>query len=225
MDALLSLLVFASATLCILGGWLDHRRWVYVFKPLTMVFVLAIAARSGGADPGTATDDFYRSALLLGLVFCLAGDVFLMLPDDRFVPGLGSFLLGHLCYIAAFSSGVGFGGSPLALLPLVVAAGIVLALVWPGASGLRGPVLAYVAVIAVMGWQSLSRWLALGDLGAALACSGAMLFVFSDAVLAIDRFRSSFAAAQPLVLSSYFVAQWLIALSVGGGAAWLDGAP
>ncbi len=222
LNALLSLLVFGSAATCIVADWRGDRGWVYIFKPLTMVFVLAIAAQSGGADAETGVAVFYRYAVLLGLVFSLAGDVFLMLPNDRFLPGLGSFLLGHLCYIAAFSAAVGFGSSPIALVPFLVAAGAVLALVFPGAGGQRGPVLAYVAVIAIMGWQALARWLALGDVAAALALSGALLFAFSDALIAINRFRRPFAAAQSLVLSSYFAAQWLIALSTGVGPVLLD---
>jgi hypothetical protein len=42
--------------------------------------------------------------LALGLIFSLAGDIFLMLPTDRFREGLASFLAAHVCYIAAFAS-------------------------------------------------------------------------------------------------------------------------
>ena len=36
---------------------------------------------------------------MAALVLSLAGDVFLMLPQDLFVFGLASFLLGHIAYI------------------------------------------------------------------------------------------------------------------------------
>ena len=39
---------------------------------------------------------------MAALVLCLAGDVFLMLPADRFVPGLASFLLAHLAFTVGF---------------------------------------------------------------------------------------------------------------------------
>ncbi|MCB0156555.1 MAG: hypothetical protein KDD83_00360, partial [Caldilineaceae bacterium] len=76
--------------------------------------------------------------------------------------------------------------------------------------------LVYMAVILVMGWQALARWLTLGTLAAGLAAVGALLFVISDSVLALDRFRGRFVMARLLVLSTYFAAQWLIAWSVGG---------
>ena len=47
----------------------------------------------------------------------------------------------------------------------------------------------------------------------AIAAAGAVLFLASDSMLAIDRFRLPFKAAQALVLSTYWLGQWLIALS------------
>lgn len=45
-------------------------------------------------------------ALLIGaLLFSLAGDVFLMLPGNYFIPGLASFLVAHVFYIALFRQG------------------------------------------------------------------------------------------------------------------------
>ena len=40
--------------------------------------------------------------VVVGLVCSLAGDVFLMLPEERFVEGLVSFLLAHIAYVVAF---------------------------------------------------------------------------------------------------------------------------
>ena len=40
-----------------------------------------------------------RAWFVAALVLSLVGDVFLMLPQDLFVFGLGSFLLGHIAYI------------------------------------------------------------------------------------------------------------------------------
>jgi hypothetical protein len=85
-----------------------------------------------------------------------AGDVFLMLPRDRFVAGLASFLVAHLCYVWAFSIGVPFGAAPLLWLPYFAAGGLVVALVWPGLKpALRAPVLVYVIVIAA--WPARRR--------------------------------------------------------------------
>ncbi len=190
----------------------DRRRWqVYAFKPLATLLILALALSFFSARPE------YRWAIAAGLLFSTAGDVFLMLPRDRFVAGLASFLVAHLCYIGAFSSGVPFGAAPLLWLPFFAAGGVVVALVWPGLKpALRAPVVVYVIVIAAMAGQATGRWYVSGSMVALAAAVGAGLFVVSDAVLAIDRFRWHFRAARAVTLTAYWVAQLLIALSVSG---------
>ncbi len=210
---LLAFLAALAALIATWGHYLDEgRRWlVYVFKPLATLLILALAL----SLPAARAD--YQWAIAAGLLFSMAGDVFLMLPRDRFVAGLASFLVAHLCYVAAFSLDVPFAGAPLAWLPFFLAGGIVAALVWPGLKpALRAPVLAYVGVIAVMAGQAAGRGLALEDGPALAAALGAGLFVVSDAVLAIDRFRWKFRAARAVTLATYWAAQLLIALSVSG---------
>ena len=52
---------------------------------------------------------FYYRFLLVGMIFCLGGDVFLALPGKKmFLSGLVSFLLGHVFYAAALFSTAGF---------------------------------------------------------------------------------------------------------------------
>jgi len=191
-------------------------RWqVYVCKPLTTSLILLLAWTLPGGEAATS----YRLLIVVGLAFSLAGDVFLMLPSDRFLPGLASFLVAHIVYIAAFAGTAGFGHSPTALLPVAAVAGILLRILWPHLGPERLPVLAYVAVIATMGWQALAQWLAVGETWALCALVGAALFLASDAILAINRFKGPFAASPLAVLGSYYPAQWLIALSVSGAAA------
>jgi uncharacterized membrane protein YhhN len=65
-----------------------------------------------------------------------------------------------------------------------------------------------------MAWQAASRWATNRNSQAGLAALGAMLFVASDSMIAINRFYGRFRLADLLILATYFVAQWLIALSV-----------
>lgn len=191
----------------------DRQRWqVYAFKPLATLLILALALSLSPARPD------YQWAIAAGLVLSTAGDVFLMLPRDRFVAGLASFLLAHLCYLRAFSIEVPFGAGLLLWLPFFAAGGMVVALVWPGLKpALRGPVVVYVIVIAAMAGQATGRWYASGSAVALAAAVGAGLFVVSDAVLAIDRFRWPFRAARAVTLTTYWAAQLLIAISVSAG--------
>ena len=213
INAVLCVAVLASAATCIAGSLRDRSTLVYVFKPFTMLLILALAVQ-----PSASTPTSYRVFVVAGLAFLLAGDVFLMLPRDRFRTGLVSFLVAHLLYVAAFAT----KGPVSALLPWVLVAVSFYGLLFPVLGGMRVPVAVYATAIVAMAWQATARWLAVDQLGALLALVGAGLFMFSDAALAWNRFRNAFAGAPAVVLSTYFVGQCLIALSVGTGAALVD---
>jgi uncharacterized membrane protein YhhN len=152
--------------------------------------------------------------IIAGLLFSLAGDIFLMLPTDRFVAGLVAFLLAHLFYSAAFASEI----SALMWWPLIPFAiyGIVIYIILASSLGkLKVPVLFYVVVILIMAWLAWERWSQAGQGGALLASIGALLFIISDTILAIDRFRGTFKLSRASNLITYFAAQLLIAGSIG----------
>ena len=208
MTVALSLLVLAFALLAVRAEQAGARRQVYVFKPLTTALIIFVALQ---ANHGTA--GAYGPLVVAGLVCSLAGDVFLMLPRDRFVAGLVSFLFAHLFYIAAFASDGGGALSAWAGAALLAYGALMLRLLWARLGSLKAPVVVYVGVILLMVWLASSRWLGAGPAGSGLAAAGAVLFAASDSALAWNRFRGGFRAAQALVLGTYFPAQWLIALS------------
>ena len=205
---ILTALVVCSAGLTILAEYFGPRRTVHICKPLTIALIILIALQS--KQP---TSVFYQPLIVIGLLFSLAGDVFLMLPRDRFIQGLLSFLCAHLCYIAAF----GFDGgraTPLwSALPFLLYAALMLRLLWPTLRKMKVPVVVYTLAISVMAWLALTRWLASADAGRLLALVGALLFVASDSFLAVNRFKGRTRLAQFSILSAYFAAQWSIALS------------
>jgi uncharacterized membrane protein YhhN len=202
------ILVILSAFLHIRAEYWGPQRHIYIFKPLTMVFILLIAIL------GPPTWPFYKYMIITGLVFSLAGDVFLMLPSDRFLAGLVAFLIAHLFYIGAFLSKIGeLIWWPV--IPLVIY-GIVIYIILASSLGkLKLAVFIYFGVILMMAWIALEGWRQTGQCGALLASCGAVLFVISDTILAINRFRGAFKPSQVLVLTTYFAAQCLIAASVG----------
>ena len=202
-----------TAVLAIWGEYQPKRTLVYIFKPLTTLLIIWMAV-SGPIDPIPGYNWLYKWLIVAGLVFCLGGDVFLMLPASYFIAGLISFLIGHLLYIAAFVSDGGFHLAPGWLIPLAAYGFVMYRLLAPGLGRLKVPVIVYILAILVMAWQALERWSALGTNGALLAAAGALLFVISDSVLAYDRFRNKFKAARIMVLATYWAAQWLIAYSV-----------
>lgn len=205
---ILTALIACSASLTILADYSGRRRLVYLCKPLTVLLIILVALQQ--RHPVSTV---YQWMIVAGLLFSMAGDVFLMLPRDRFIAGLFSFLVAHICYIVAFSFD-GASASPLwSAAPFLFYGGVMLRLLMPRLAKMKVPVIVYTAVISLMAWLALTRWLAMEERGSLLALAGALLFIVSDSILALNRFKARIRHAQLLILSTYFTAQWLIALS------------
>jgi len=201
-----------SASFAIVAAARGDRPGFTFFKPLTTLIILLGAAWL--IQPGSQP---YRGLIVLGLALSLAGDLLLALPTNRFLAGLVAFLLAHVTYIAAFGVGNPLATRQIAWLPPFLAFGAALtAFVWSGLGKLRAPVLVYAATISVMAWRAASRsqTAAVPSTSFLLALTGACLFVASDTLLAIRRFRRPFPGAHSLELTAYWLAQLLIALSV-----------
>jgi uncharacterized membrane protein YhhN len=210
LTAILSLLAAVTASMHIRAEYRGPRLHVYLFKPLTTVLILLVAVDATGSE-----GSLYSYAIIAGLVCSLAGDLFLMLPSDRFVAGLVSFLVAHLFYTVGFISGMGFSLSLWALLPLLAYGVVMFSALSPHLGRMKLPVSVYMGAILVMAWQAWERWVWTRQQEALLAAIGAVLFLISDSALALNRFRGQYRSARALTLGTYFAAQWLIALSVG----------
>ena len=217
---IINMLAVLTAIAAIAGASLDGPwLWLpYIGKPLTKLLILGMALSTQ-----SAVDVRYRRAVLAGLAFSLVGDVCLMLPGDRFVPGLVAFLLAHVCYIVAFAPGSNGKARAMAFVAVAVIAACNLTGLLPRVdAALKMPVLAYVAVLASMAAFALARAWTPAVAGALprstrMAAIGAVLFMISDSLLAWDRFAGGVPMPALLVLSSYWLAQWCIARSVQRG--------
>ncbi|MEM7117858.1 MAG: lysoplasmalogenase [Chloroflexota bacterium] len=149
--------------------------------------------------------------LIIAALLCsAAGDVALAVNGDKyFVVGLGSFLVGHLFFTAAFLQTTAF--TSIALLPIgfILLLGIVITQqLWPQLGKLKFPVLGYIIVSMVMGFSA-----ALHTPLSWLAIVGAILFMLSDACIAINKFVRPIPYRDFVVMSSYYAAQLLLTLS------------
>ncbi len=146
----------------------------------------------------------------LGLLLGSGGDV--ALAVGHFVPGLTLFLIGHLFYIVAWTRR--FQLQPLRLIPVAIifVAAIGLA-VWlsPSLGGLAIPVYAYVAVISVMSALSFLR-----SRRSLILPIGTVLFIVSDAIIAINKFHTAVPLAGLWIMLTYYAAQAMIALGFIG---------
>jgi uncharacterized membrane protein YhhN len=186
----------------------DQRRTrlEYAAKPAVMLALVGVALT---LDPETSSA---RGWFVAALVFSLAGDVFLMLPRDLFVPGLASFLVAHLCYVAGFlaedTSDAGWvAGGAVVVLALATLGRRIFTAVRAGDDALVGPVAAYMAVISAM----LAAACATGD-GRAIV--GAGFFYGSDALIAWTRFVAPIERGPVAIMVTYHVGQALLVTSL-----------
>jgi uncharacterized membrane protein YhhN len=209
------ILSIASALLDWYAVATKNRNLEYFMKPATMIFLIIWFITR--LQTGLTTFSLF---VLLGLFFSLCGDVFLMLPANRFLAGLIAFLIAHLAYIVAFSS-QGLSLQPWTLLfALVILAAAVpiylrlrTALLEGGNASLVIPVTIYVFVISFMVWSASMNlvrqdWSLMASLFVAF---GAVSFFASDAVLAWNRFVRPLTQGNLIVIILYHLAQVLIA--------------
>ena len=186
---------------------LKKRPLEYIFKPLTMVVLIAAAI---AIEP---VDDTVKVFFIAALVFSLLGDVFLMVPRNLFIAGLAAFLVGHLCYIAGLQlrgqDGVWFVAGLVIVVLAVVVVGlpIIRAVRRSDEPAMAGPVSGYVAVISFM----LASAFGTRNL---FAIVGAALFYDSDALIAWDRFVAPKPWARLAIMVTYHLGQIGLVLSL-----------
>ena len=183
-----------------------NKRLEYVCKPAVLAALVVVVLV---LHP---TRDGRREWFVAALVLSLLGDVFLMLPRDLFVAGLGSFLLAHVAYLVGFR----VHGSSAAVWALAAAgvlvvdaflAGPVLGAVRRRHADLLVPVVAYMVVISAMVSAAVAT-------GIALAIAGAALFFASDTLIAWNRFVGARPWMPLAIIVTYHVGQSGLVLSL-----------
>jgi uncharacterized membrane protein YhhN len=205
----LSACVLISAVGAIRADAKGLRRLFRVLKPLTMVLVIATALIARTPVPAA-----YKTLILAGLLFSLAGDIALMFPEKWFTAGLVSFLVAHVLYILAFRPDRGHPISAGIFIPFIIFGLLMFRILAPSLGPMKLPVLVYIAAITAMASLAAGRFVEMGGIRPLLAFAGAVLFLVSDSVLAYDRFAKKLGSAQAIILGTYFPAQLLIALSI-----------
>lgn len=205
----LFLLAVVTDLLAIYFQW-DQVR--LVSKPLIVLPLLAyvlqqVRTYAGGAGP-----------LKAALVFSLIGDVALLFENRDplfFMAGLGSFLVAHILYIVAFSGirksaqqhiGPRWGwivavGSYLAILLYVLL---------PYLGELKIPVIIYAFVLCGMLLAVVHAFIRPYSRPGVICLAGALLFVLSDSLLAINKFYYGFTLAGIAIMFTYAFAQYLL---------------
>ncbi len=198
--------VSAAASLTfLLARPLTAGDWPVIFKVLSILLLAVLGFRVDGllgcALALSSLGDFFLGVRRLG---SLDG-------ESLFLLGLGSFLIAHLVYIALFrkyQALVWWKPSPArawGVLAILVALGSVLGTLQQSLGSMLIPVVVYSLVLT---WMGISAMLA--DLRTPLAGFGALLFIASDAMIAINKFHGPFPGNDQLIWIIYYSAQFLI---------------
>lgn len=210
-------LILISLVIAMLDWVAVARKWKlleYFAKPGVMLALLALVLFWSNTS---------RQLLwfAIALFFSMLGDIFLMLPKERFIAGLVAFLVGHLAYLVGFNATFPPVNLVSFLLAVIVGLvtvrlyrGIARGLESSGNASLKLPVLIYSLVISLMLLSALitlvrPEWRS----GVSLMVSGgALLFFISDSTLAWNKFVQSLRYGRLIVIVTYHLGQILIAL-------------
>ena len=202
----------------IYSRYADNTMLHLVAKPLLIIVLLAYfyVSLQGRSDKIT-------KLITWGLIFSWLGDVLLMFENPAqplfFMGGLGAFLTTHVLYILAFKAVVKdhsksiFKTRLIAIVPFIVIGGVFYYALFPNLAELKIPVFVYTTVIITMVIFALNR---IGQVNMAsfrLVYYGAIIFMMSDLLLAINKFLEPFDYAGVYIMGTYILAQGLI---VGG---------
>ncbi|MFZ6012762.1 MAG: lysoplasmalogenase [Bacteroidota bacterium] len=159
-----------------------------------------------------------RSRALLGAIFfSFCGDV-LLLEDNLFIPGLVAFLISHVLYIFTYrlhrheevnSPLQGIHRVRMAF-PIILAGSGLVVVLYPVLGDLKIPVMVYATVISVMAIQAQFRMGRTSTASFWLVLSGAVLFMISDSLLAVNKFLQPINQGGFWVMLTYILAQYLI---------------
>ncbi len=160
--------------------------------------------------------------LTLALFFCLLGDVLLLFEKEDilfFQYGLAAFLLGHIFYIIFFVRIKPFAKNN-ALLTFFCGIGIlayvifILVLLWRNLAkeGLELPVALYAFTIGFLLLSTINLLTnrRLRRIAWSYFIPGALFFVLSDTILALNKFYSEISHANVLIMFTYALAQFLL---------------
>ena len=182
-----------------------------IAKPLIMPLLM------GYFISATSTRPRY---FLGALIFCWLGDVLLMFQGTElfFILGLVAFLIGHLCYMISYrmlrfrhpEGGLLNTQKISYSLPFLLAGTGLVTILIPHLGDLKIPVMIYALVLTLMVLQALFRYGHTSGKSFGLILTGAIFFMASDSMLAINKFMQPLPFASLLIMTTYIIAQYFI---------------
>lgn len=182
-----------------------------ISKPLLVSFLLLHFFTATAQTP-SAIKPFTIAALF----FSIAGDTLLMFVSSNevfFLLGLSAFLMAHIFYIISFHKikvrEQVIGKWPWAIVVLIYYF-FIISFLLPRLGEMKIPVLVYGLVISFMLYAATLLYDLKDNKTARYILTGALLFVISDSVLAINKFHTAFAWSGWVIMITYLAAQYLL---------------
>jgi uncharacterized membrane protein YhhN len=190
----------------------------YIIKPMFMVLLMLYHFKSILGKSSS-----FSKLIQFGLFFSWIGDIALMFDEKieiLFVVGLAAFLIAHLGYSYAFiknikdsSQNLSVGTAFLYGAPFALFTGFFFYYIKDGLpADLFVPVLAYTVVISIMGITSAWRRGHVASNTYNWILIGAILFILSDCVIAVNKFVVDFENDAILNMFLYLSGQFMITI-------------
>lgn len=183
----------------------------YFTKPLIVIsLIIYFISQTSFVQSGL------KKWILLALAFSLGGDIFLLFEAKDpifFLLGLASFLIAHIFYIVFFHLiriRENIAGNFLLLLVVVVYYTALMTIISPFLENLKLPVRIYGVVISFMLLLALHTGFISNKKASMMIITGAVLFIISDSLLALNKFYAPFDYAGIGVMLTYGLAQLFI---------------
>lgn len=213
-EKIFSILFFIIVALELICGSVESlATYHYITKPSILIALILFFWKQI-----TAINKSIRLLTLFALVFSLFGDVLLMFVDkspNYFMMGLIAFLIAHIFYILVFLKHRDKNRKPIwfGLLLIVYAIGMFYGLK-DGLGEMLIPVVIYMLIILTMAITAFWRNNSVGKWSYVLVFFGALFFLMSDSLLAINKFHTSLPLSNVSIMLTYALAQFCIVFGI-----------
>ena len=164
-----------------------------------------------------------RNILLGALTLSWIGDIILLFADKGelyFIFGLVAFLFSHILYIIVFNKQlkVYLRKSKfiywIGITVIIIYLAAIMLLLLPNLGELMLPVFGYALIISIMLLFALKGFLNWQKPANSYILIGAIIFVASDSILALNKFYATLQYSTFLIMLTYLTAQYLIVIGV-----------
>jgi uncharacterized membrane protein YhhN len=209
-DSLFTVIYFVIVVAVLIAGQVGDQEVRYWLKPMIMISLLMWSFISQDRRP------VQRKVLFqVGMFFACLGDCFLMFKG-YFLTGLVAFLVMQVAYILTFlpevSLAQGGAGVGRKLFVALVLGGGILWVVFPHLSelSLRVGVPVYALTITCMAFVASLRSNGVSRSSYRWVVVGALLFLLSDTLIAINSFVHDVRYHHFFIMTTYTIAQYCI---------------